>query len=324
MRRLALALALVSANASADGFFHELAREAAERLDAAQQARAPKLTPPTPIAVHWAAKKVGSLDLGAPLVALAAADLDGDGKGELYAVTPRDVIAIGVHHGVKELGRAAYTGELAVPAPRDLVGTAILDGDSIAATVSGWGRGIRVRWRGSTLVSELADPGFLVCDGERVQLHGGRNYFGDGSAAMYGARCRADVVDAGGHPQHVRAQLQLDNHLAVSVQRCDPKAACVEAGAYELHNVGTAFEIADVDRDGTVDVISASASAPGDGDAIKVVRLGDDDKKPTFRRDFNSGVAAIVAVDLDGNGALVVFAATRLIGSNRVDLWRLN
>src|ERR1041385_6412816 len=51
--------------------------------------------PPKKVAIKWRLTKIGTVDLGAPLVALTGADLDGDGHGELYAVTAREVIALG-------------------------------------------------------------------------------------------------------------------------------------------------------------------------------------------------------------------------------------
>jgi hypothetical protein len=326
-RRVAAALAVAAATAAhADPFFHDLAHEAGQRLDDAIAARAPKLVPPTPVAVHWHAQKLGTLDLGATLVALAATDLDGDGKAELYAVTPRHVVAIALrNHGLAEIGRTGYTGELATPASRDVVGTAVRDGDAIAATVSGWAKSLRVRWHGSQLVGELAEPGFLLCPGERAQLAVGRNYFGSGAGAIYTARCRDDIIDAQGHPLHARAALGLAGKLDVAVERCDANAPCVPTGAkHELTGVGVAFEVADLDRDGTPEVILAGAGAPGDADAVKVVALGGDPKKPLYRRSWSGGVAAIAVADIDGDGALDVICAVRLVGATRVDLWRLN
>jgi hypothetical protein len=327
---LLLVRLLTPAPVSAGTFFHDLAHEVGQRLDDVIAANAPKLTPPTPVTVHWHAQKLGSIDLGATLVALAAADLDGDGKAELYALTARDVVAIKVrNHALDEAGRVVYTGELASPASRDVVGTAIVDGDAIAATASGWARGMRVRWRGNQLVGELVEAGFLLCPGERAQLAPGRNYFGGtggaGAGAIFTARCRDDMVDAVGHPLHARAALSTAGRLDIAVERCDAGAPCVPTGAkHELANVGVAFEIADVDRDGTPEVIHAGAGAPGDADAVKVVELGGDPKKPVFRKSWSGGVAAIAVADIDGDGVLDVICAVRLVGATRVDLWRLN
>jgi hypothetical protein len=68
----------------------------------------------------------------------------------------------------------------------------------------------------------------------------------------------------------------------------------------------------------------SGAGAPGDPDAVKVIALGTDDKKGLFRYRFNGGVAGIAVIDSDGDGAMEVIAAVRLVGATRVDLWRFN
>src|SRR5206468_7233117 len=103
------------------------------RLDAAAASHVARLVPPVPIAVKWKPQKLGSLDLGAPVVAVAAADLDGDGKAEVYLVTAREVIAVGFAGRLHKLGHVAFGGDPAVPAPRDVVGTAVVDGRAVIA-----------------------------------------------------------------------------------------------------------------------------------------------------------------------------------------------
>lgn len=293
------------------GFLHDLAREASVRLEAVIAARAPALVPPVPVAVHWQARKIGAVDLGATLVALTAADLDGDGKAELYAVTPREVLVFAASgRTVREVGKVAFGGELAVPASRDPVGVAVVDGDAVVAATSQWQRGLRVQLHAGR-VSAVADgvAGFPVC-GARVTLVPGRNYFSDDTL---GGRCR-DVVDAAGKNEHVAATLGMGGKLAV----------VVGSEKRELTGVGVAFDVADIDRDGVPEVIFSAASAPGDADTVKVVPFGGDEKKPVFRRVFNGGVAGVVAADVDGDGALDVIVAVRLVGSTKIDLWRLD
>src|SRR5262245_43651507 len=138
------ALALARPTAADDGFMHRLAEAVAQRLDAAAAAHAPKPVPPQPIDVKWSVKKGGNFDLGAPLVALTAADRAGDGKPELYAVTAHEVVAIALTaHGAKEIARVAFTGEPAVPASRSVVGTAIVEGTILTASVSGYVKSMR-------------------------------------------------------------------------------------------------------------------------------------------------------------------------------------
>jgi hypothetical protein len=339
---LALVAIAASAQASADapglpaappppGPLHRLLTEVRARIDAAIIARPPKLVPPKKLAIQWKLGKVGSLDLGAPLVALTAADLDGDGKAELYAVTPREVIAIGLRgKRLEEVGRVSFGGEPAIPAPRDVVGTAIVDGGAVIASVSSWSKSLRVTWQKKTLAAAAGPSGFALCPGETAQLAPGRNYFADPQnpqqTGRYGARCRGGLVETDGHPLRVRADLSIVNKLWIAVDRCAAVGlGCARAGAFELSNVGTAFEIADVDRDGKPEAIFAGAGAPGDPDTLKVVSLGDDEKKHAkLKKAFTAGgIAGIASADLDGDGDEEVVAAVRLVGASRVDLWRI-
>jgi hypothetical protein len=310
-------------------FAEKLVADMRRLVDAAIVARPPKLVPPKKLALAYKLAKVGTLDLGAPLVTLAAADLDGDGRGELYAVTAHDVIAIGIGADKKprELGRVAFTGDRAVGAPRDVVGTATLAGDGAAlvASASTYLHSLRVSWSKGVLVGAPDEPGFLLCAGERAQLAPGRNYFGDSVTGSYGARCTNQLVDADGYPLRARAQLSLASKLDVSVERCAAKdLGCQPTARHEVANVGVAFEVADVDRDGTPEVLYAAAGAPGDPDVLRVVSLGDDEKKPKLKKTFTAGgVAGIAVADLDGNAAPEAIVAVRLVGASRVDLWRL-
>jgi hypothetical protein len=312
-----------------DAWLHDLVRDVRAKLDAAIVARPPKLVPPQKVAIKWKLAKLGSLDLGAPLVALTGADLDGDGKGELYALTARDVIAIGVRgKKLEELGRVGFIGAAAMPMPRDVVGTATVEapGGALVASVSSFAKAMRVSWKGKALVAAPGDAGFLLCPGEVAQLAPGRNYFGDATAGHYGARCRGGLVEPDGHPIRVRAQLTLGSRLEVQVERCvAANLGCKPAAKHEYASAGAAFDIADVNRDGVPELIFTGAGAPGDPDLIKVVSLGDDDKKKAkLRKSFTAGGVAGVAVsDVDGNGVADVVAAVRIVGASRVDLWRV-
>lgn len=322
----AIAIALGGGSARADdhGFLHRLVGEVRARVADVIAGRAPKLVPPVPIALRWRPQRLGTLDLGAPIVALAAGDLDGDHRAELYAVTSREVIALAlVGNRVKELGRVAFPAELATATPRDVVGSAIVDGGAVLASVSSRARGMRVSWRGRTLVGDPGEPGFALCAGERAELAPGRDYFGSGTAAYYTRRCRADLVDRDGHPLRVRAVVTIADKLEVTIDTCAADGTCKRSGRHDHAGAGVAIELADLDRDGRPEVIFAAAGAPGEPDEVTVVTLGDDDKKP-FKKTWKSGVAAIVAADVDGDGAEEVIVAVRLLGSTRVDLWRLN
>lgn len=307
-----------------DGYLARLAGAVRTELDAAAAAHIARPVVPVPVALKWKPQKLGSLDLGAPIVAVAAADLDGDGKAEIYLVTSREVIAVGLAGKLRELGRVAFTGEPAVPASRDVVGTAVVDGTAVVAGVSAWAKELRVEWHGKALTGRHGAGGFPVC-GDRLQLAVGRNHFREGGAALFGARCRDDLTDPAGAPLHVRGELSVAGTLEVTVARCAAGGSdCHPAGSYQIRDVGVAFEIADVDRDGVPDVVVSSASAPGDADSVRVIPLGAPAGKPTFKKLFKGGVAGIAVADGDGDGVPEVIAVVRLAGATRVDIWRLD
>ena len=277
-----------------------------------------------PVVVQWKAE-AGLGRARSPLVALVAGDLDGDKRAELYAVTARHVIAFTLRSGrLVELGRVAFAGDRVVPAPRDAVGTAVFENGELVAAVSGFASELRATWQVQqgkrVLVAQPGGPGFLVCPGERAQLVTGKNHF---TTSSYAVRCRADLVDRIGQPLRVRAELALTGKLAVALESCVANT-CKVVGGHDYTGVGVAFDLADVDRDGTPDVIASSASAPGDPDTIKVHSLGSDPKKPLYRKKFTGGVAGLTSLDSDGDGAVEVIAAVRLAGATVIDLWRLN
>lgn len=326
-----------SSGVPAAGFFERIADRlhappAGSRDTAAIAVAHPaQLAPPVPVAVTWRPQKLApSLDLGAPLLALAAADLDGDGKAELYAVTTREVIALAVGGGrVRELGRVAFAGDLAPRPPRDPVGSAIAVRRGgklvVAASASSFARALDVTWRNKALAGDPGKPGFELCADDVAQLAPGRDYFGDGAAASYGWRCRDDLAGADGHALRVRAQLSLAGKLDVALDRCDAAGACAHAADYSYPKAGIGFELVDLDRDGTPEVAFGGAGAPGDPDELRVFTLGEDEHKAKWKKAFTAGgIVAIASGDLDGKGAPALIAAVRLVGSTRVDLWRMN
>jgi hypothetical protein len=134
------------------------------------------------------------------------------------------------------------------------------------------------------------------------------------------------LVEADGRAIRVRAQLTLANRLEISVERCTAaNLGCQPAGKHEYPAAGVAFDVADVDRDGRPELIYTGAGAPGDPDLIKVVSLGDDEKKQArLRKSFTAGGVAGVAIsDVDGDGVHEVVFAVRIVGATRVDLWRI-
>ena len=319
LRSAVVAVLCIAASAAAapDDYLTRLGAQVTKRLDEMAAARAPKLVPPTPVAVTWKAIRIGSIDVGAPLVAFTAADLDADGKSELYAVTSREVVAISLARGkTAELGRVAFAGERAVPAPRDVVGTATVEGNELVAATSAWAKDLRVTLAKGKLAAQPGAGGFTVCAGERMLLVPGRNYF---TGDLLDVRCVRGLTDRAGVPLEARAQLAVTGKLAVEIKKCPPGGTCQPAGAFEYPHSGTAFALSDVDRDGTPEVIISGYVAPGDPDGVKVHVAGVE--KPVFRKNFNGGVVGIAIAEMT---APTIIVAVRLAGATRVDFWRLN
>jgi hypothetical protein len=293
--------------------------------------------PPVPIKVGWKPRRLASVNVGAPLLALAAGDLDGDRKAELYAVTETEVVAYDVGARLVERARLALPPELPAIRPRDAVATAYVDDTGarpeLRVRASTRARGARYGLDGKALRELGGADEFPVCAGRALALVPGRNHFGTVEAPVYNLRCRDDLVDRNGIPLVVTAELGPAGALTVAIA---PRTAVATAGAAAtaegtapvlVSAVGSAFEVADVDRDGTVDLIAAGAGAPGDRDAIKVLPMTGTDPaatKPMFRKGFTGGVVAIAVADVDGDGADEVIGAVRLPGSTKVDLWQLN
>ncbi len=299
---------------------------------------APDPVPPEPVEVKWKSRRWTSVDLGAPLLALAAADVDGDGTAELVALTTREVLVLersGARR-VKIAARASLPDEPALQQSRDPVGVLVVadaDGDGVLelyARTSAQARGALLRWRDGALEHRETIAAFPLCAHARAQLAPGRNYFAGDQFRWTGAGKRpavadrfyagvcASFVDGAGWPVELFGAVDTEGTLVV--QRTDAAGE-----RREVRKRGVAFAIADVDNDGSAEIITSTNRAPGRGDQIHVygVRNGAFVRINKSKK-FTGGVAAIAVGDIDGDGDRDVVAAIRLIGSNRVDLWTLN
>ena len=339
-----LAAMCVAASASAsespapapDGFGARLAARARELLEAASAARVPPRRPPTPVPVKWKAKKLGAVDLGAPLVAMTAGDLDGDGRAEVVAITEREVVVLAPQgrRALAAVARIALPDEPPAIAPRSPVAAAVVvagaRGGELRVRASTVARGARYGYDGKALRETGTQGGYPLCADREAELARGRNYYEDGATKTWAAACSRGLVDKVGRALRADAVLGAGGALSVTVTvRCAPdEADCPAPRTVDLDKVGVAFAVADVDRDGRPEVISSAASAPGDEDRVTVRTLpaaGAKLGKPVFTsKKFSGGVGGIVADDVDGDGDIEVIAAVRLPGTERVDLWLLD
>jgi hypothetical protein len=338
-------------------------RAVAAAFDAASAEREPPPKPPVAVPVKWKAKRVASLDLGAPLLALAAGDLDGDNKAEVVALTEKHVVVLRpAARGLGEITRAALPADPAPIRPRDPVGTLVVSGGEILARASTRGRGARWKLDGKTLREVAPLPAYPLCADVTADLVPGRNYFAGGApvslrgapapggppvslrpgapapggtgdergfgAAFYITRCRDGIVDRTGRALRAQATVEPGGGVAIVLEtRCGSRdTACTARRDVRVEGAGVAIELDDVDHDGTIELITSGAGAPGDADAVAVWSIGDAgvSKKPVFRRGFSGGVVGLGSGDIDGDGDGDVIAAVRLAGARKVDLWVLD
>ena len=313
-----------------------LGGELQRRIDDATR---PAPVPPVPVKVVWRSRRLAAVDLGAPLLAIAAADVDGDGAAELVALTTREalVLELSGKRKVSIAARVELPGAAPEKRPRDAVGALVVDdtdGDGvpeIMARASEQAKGARWVWRDGKLAPLGELSGYPLCAGVTAELAPGRNYFtGDSfewsrggeapeaAPEFYAARCRADLVDAEGMPVALFGLVDSGGTLVVT--RVDARAARIE-----VRKRGVAFDIADVDNDGSAEIITTTNRAPGRGDQVHVYAIqGGTLERIAKSKRFTGGVAGIATGDIDGDGDRDVVAAIRLVGSSKVDLWTLN
>lgn len=327
-----LSVAAPAAAAAQPGWLERARAFAAEKLDQASDALEPPLVPPQPIAVTYRARRIGTLELGAPLLELIAIDLDGDGRDELVALTTREVLVLQppARSGVSVRARAPLPAAPASVQPRDPVGALTSGGPGLVrARSSTQAAGAAYAWSDGRLVAGDEIAGFPLCPTLSAELAPGRNYFqGDDGAAFHAVRCFAGMVDATGRRLSASAVLPLEGALSVRLRvRCPRKdQACQELAPQvaQVERVGIAFAVTDLDRDGTPELVASSAAPPGSPDAVRVLSLVPGGAVERYRKEFAGGVAGIASGDLDGDGAAEVLVAVRTAGSTRVDWWTLH
>lgn len=344
---VALALCASPAAAGDRSFVDQVWERAVAALDEAVAARIPPLRAPVPVPVTWRARRMGTVDLQAPLLAVAGADLDGDGTSEIVALTTRDVLLLRRvdSRRVDIVARVAMPSAPPSVRPRDPVGQLAIEaragGPVVLARSSGSARGIVVALREGKLVETGTFDGFPLCDRGTALLEGGRNYFAHArivwreptraptiSSDFYAARCHKGMVDTNGRALESLGVLATDGTLSLRFERqCrESDAACRENPVFEtsLDGVGVAFAVADVDNDGLPEVIASDDRPPGDPDRVSVYTPRGSRWQRVFEHGFSGGAAGIATGDFDGDGTVDVATAVRLVGSDRVDLWSLD
>lgn len=329
-------------------------------LEAASASLDAKRTPPKPVKVRWGARRIAPLDLKAPVLAIAIADVDGDAKAsELIVLTTREVAVLSLKVQTYRRGSRVFhryrwhkTARFSLPgppariAPRDPVGALVVanvdDDEALEVLVraSSRAKGIVLELQQGSLIEKSRFVGFPLCAGTRAQLAPGRNYFTAAGVTwpdqqphpvmprhFYSAACTEGMVDAQGRPLRAFGRVATDGQLSVRFdKRCGRRdEACDKQPSSELSlkGVGTAWTVADVNNDGVPEVVTSSTRAPGTRDVVSI-HSGDTKLVRGYARAFVGGVVGLAAGDIDGDGDRDVLVAVRLLGATSISVWALN
>ncbi len=293
------------------------------------------------------------------VLALDAADLDGDGGVELVVLRNRDVAVLRLRKGkLERVARAEMTAPAAALRPRRSLGTlALADTDKdghpeILARTSVLQQGAHLALSGKDLVSKGALAGYPLMAGPgkahtlaeaepgRDLLNGARlaTALTAASAQKKGAsQPKSDASQprkvaprpkkAPTPPPKLPATFYSFKAVEVSLQKGGTRRhlGLVDgAGRLHLHadrlatpilvqpGAGVAFDLADLDDDGTLELVTTGADAPSSADdRIFVRRLLGKRLSPVLWRSRRLGglVTAVTHGDLNGDGKLELVAA---------------
>jgi len=329
-------------------------------LEAASASLEPKRTPPKPVKLKWRTTRIASMDLKAPVLAIAVADIDGDKKAaELIALTTRELVVMKLkvqtyRRGGRlitrrrwvEAGRHALPTKQAAIMSRTPLGALIVanvdadEGLEILARSSTLARGAVFEWKNGRLVEQSRFDGFPLCANMRGRLSTGRNYFLSSRITwpsdaprpsmpkrFYSASCVDTLVDPVGRKLSAFGRVATNGTLFVRFSkecgRRDETCKAKPTTELRMKGVGTAWAIADVNSDGVPEVITSGTRAPGMPDRVTVYS-GAERLTRKYRRRFVGGVVGIAAGDIDGDGKRDAVAVVRILGATRVGTWLLN
>lgn len=309
-----------------------------QELDARVQQR--QIAPPVPRTLRWRPSRIWSGELQGELVDMVAGDLNNDGTSELYALTTEKLVVLSRARGLFDVrSQHELPAELASMRSRDPIGSARVSRHEGVPTLrvrtSEQEQGASYQLINGALVKMSESTGYPLCQWSSIEAAPGRNFFVGSSvvwseedaplseyaleAALYSVRCSRNTVDPSGHPLTLLSEVSSARRLRL---RCLGNEEFCQANAREFEDVGYAHLVADINNDGSPELITSSTSLPGTPDRVSVRTLEPGRERVLFEESFSGGIVAIAAGDFDGDDSLSLVVAVRK--QNKVSLWLLN
>jgi hypothetical protein len=308
---LSVCLCVLPGMTRADSIFEAVQRRAWQPVPG-------KPVPPMqPVAVDWRKRKLATLELGAPLLAMNALDLNGDGRAELLLLTAEALFAVDIQRPAASvvLARVTLPGKVPIGRPRDVIGTMTTDA-GIRVRSSMRDRGGRWHFESGKFIEVAPVAGYPLCGDATVEAVKGRNFF-DAGSVQWGLEISRELPK-----QFYSASCALEGAAAVNLDRL---LSIRGAGtSIEYSGVGSVFLLADINQDGVSEVVTTAATPPGESDLVSVFSRAGEKNERIVYEPFQGGVAALCAGDIDGDQQLEVVAAVRGTSPGHIDLWGLN
>ena len=309
-----------------------LERDLSAAIDGHAQARQARY--PRPIAIKFKPRRIADFNFDQPVLAAIAANVDGSGPDELVILTSTELIVLGGVGGGKlhvskrvDLKKAA--GGIAARRPRDPRGEISLDRGSNTLWVrsSELASGVKVAL-GGELAGGARFSGFPSCAPGTLPAVPGRSLMvgkqADLPALLYAARCGHPYYGDDGQDQIARAVLDSSGTLSVAVFGCQSLPCKSILRVQAIADAGSAFALADIDRDGLPELVSAAGGAPNARERVSIFESRPDSWRSEARFDFSMGAVAIVVGQFDDDEELEVVSLHRKFRSLPVEVWRWN